>query len=772
MSSASASTVTTSARRAAGSANASIVVAFVAAVAMLVPVGPLAQFASIAGLLVLVGAVACARLDLASASLAQRVAICLGLGFLAFLVVGALLGAVLPHVGVARPLSRWPLAVAWCVIDAAIVVWLARSGRDPVRSILRGVRPRDAAWAGVLAVPPLLALVGVERLNANGGAGLADVVGVLAVVMALAAVALPTRSWCPPRILLLGSALVTGAWQGTFRGGWLAGFDIQHEFYIGTLAVNQGRFPLQHYVDPYGGMLSLTVWPASLHSLSEITLRTAFGLVPSIFLALALLATWGTLRDRLQPRLAAALCGLFVVGASPYVQQLPQITRQCYALFFLSLLVLAIASTRLAPSTARALAVASGVGLALTHYSSAYLAAGAVVVGCALTYLAKAPGASRVLTLRVSVVFVAVVALWGGIVARTGSSISQITSSIRNDGLQLLPGTGSVVSRWLSGAGVSQLVNASVIRNADAVLRRTRYHWMQVVPQAAHIPLVNSPAPVSHGVSVLGPLLLAAGDTVSQLVLLAAVVSALWLVWHSLRRDPAASGVAGIALFFVGVAGLSRFSQTVGVEFGPSRVEVLAYLVFVVATGVVLSAEPIAGRTSRQLRTVPRQQLAIAVGAVLVVVAVLTSTGLAALIERHQQLPAAYSSTGEQAQRLITPADVAAAKWVAIHGSIRLVVQADRIGALALDDFGFNDRNGFFATVDPIIVNNGSWIFAYRANVVLGTARGGNNAKTAVFEFPAAYFASDRPLLYTSATDRVYGPIPTVFARGTGHQGP
>jgi hypothetical protein len=757
----------TAVRRHLDRANVSIVVGLVAAFAALVPVGPLAQCASVVGLIVLVGAVACARLDLTTASLTQRLSICLGFGFLGFLVVTAVIGAVFPHLGIARPLSRWPLVVSWCVLDAGIVAWLARTGDDPIRSTLRGCRPRDAAWAAALSIPPLLALVGVALLNASHGVVLADVVGVLVVAMTLAAVVLPDARWCPPRVLLLASALVTAAWQGTFRGGWLAGFDIQHEFYIGTLAINQAQFPLHHYVDPYGGMLSLTVWPAALHALSGITLRTTLGLVPTLFLALTLLVTWSVLRGRLGPRLTAALCALFVVGSSPLIQELPQVTRQCYAFFFFSLLVLAIVPGRLAPSTARAVAIASGVGLALTHYSSAYLAAGAVIVGCALTYLSRTPNSTRILTLPVSSAIIGAAALWGGFVARTGSSFSQIVNSIRADGLQLLPGTGSVVSRWLSGASVSQLVNANVIYNADTVLRTGKYHWMVVVPQALNEPLVNAPAPTSHGVAVLGTALSAGSTTVSQLLLLGALAATVFALWRCWRRDPALAGIAGVALFFVVAAGVSRFSQTIGVDFGPSRVEAQAYLIFVVVVGIALSTDAVAVHVHRVLATVQRRLLALVVIALAAVVAVMNSTGVAALVEVHQQLPAAYSSTGEQVQRLLVPSDLLAAQWVEANRPSRYLVQADRVGALALYAYGFTDRPNFITSVDPYIVDNQSWIFAYRTNVVLGTARGGNNARTGVFKFPASYFSSMRPTLYASGTDLVYGPIPALLAKGS-----
>jgi hypothetical protein len=249
--------------------------------------------------------------------------------------------------------------------------------------------------------------------------------------------------------------------------------------------------------------------------------------------------------------------------------------------------------------------------------------------------------------------------------------------------------------------------------------------------------------------------------------LLAAVASTLFVLWRCWRRDPALGGIAGVAAFFVGAAGVSRFSQTVGVDFGPSRVEAQAYLIFVVVVGLALSADPVTRRLHRVLKG-GRHRLALGVAGLAVVAAVLTSTGLAAFIEVHQQLPDPYSATGEQAQRLLGPDDVLAAGWVAANRPAQDLVQADRIGALALDDYGFNDRLNFFSSVDPIIVDNGSWIFAYRTNVVLGSARGGNNAMTGVFRFPAPFFSSLRPTLYTSGTDLVYGSIPYEVVQADG----
>ena len=142
-------------------------------------------------------------------------------------------------------------------------------------------------------------------------------------------------------------------------------------------------------------MLSLTVWPAELHSLTGMTLRAILGLLPSMFLAASVVAVWAALRGRLGPRAAAALCSLFVLGSEPLVQELPQVTRQCYALFFFSLLVMSLAVTR--PEAHRTSPrVRRWPGSGDHPLRSAYLAAGAVVVGCTLTYALRSPKALRV----------------------------------------------------------------------------------------------------------------------------------------------------------------------------------------------------------------------------------------------------------------------------------------------------------------------------------------------------------------------------------------
>ena len=110
-----------------------------------------------------------------------------GLSLLGLIVGGLLLDTVLPWVGVDRPLAPAPLAVAWLVVDLALLLWrrdvpLVEPGA--LRAAVRAVLDARFVLAPTLAaVALLLSVVGAIRLN-NGADG---VVAVAAVVVGGAA---------------------------------------------------------------------------------------------------------------------------------------------------------------------------------------------------------------------------------------------------------------------------------------------------------------------------------------------------------------------------------------------------------------------------------------------------------------------------------------------------------------------------------------------------------------------------------------------------------
>jgi hypothetical protein len=746
--------------------NATLLLAALTFISIALPPNPLAQATILVGPVLLLGACVFPALHLQAATVWHRTTIATGLGLLAVFLLGGAFGAVLPHLGVSHPLVGNASKITWSIVVALASIAGSIVGSDPVRDVFAGVTRRQMGWALMLCVPPIISLIGVQRLNAGGSASPALLSGVLAMAMVIAAVLVPVAWRGPSRVLLLMSALVTAAWEGPMRGGFLFGGDLQHEYYVGGLAIHQGVFPLHGYSDPYAGMLPLTVWPAVVHSLSGLTLRATLSLLPAVILGLCLAATWCTVREWVEERTAAVLCALLLLGSTSMIREMPAVTRQCYSLLFFTLLVMAVASRRLPTRTARVLAVSAGLGLAVTHYNSAYIAACCALGGWLLSLAVQRERPTRVLTTPVTACIVGAAALWGALLAKTTNSFSRVLTSIQHSGFRFLPSGGSIFTKWIRGANISKLVDARIVRTEDREYRRGIYAYMSVDPRATSIHLINVRAPVSSGAPVIG---LGIGITealLTELILLSVLVSVVVCLWR-IRTDRSISELAGMAVVGVVIAAISRSSQTLAVQFGPTRIQLQTYMMFAVTLSVALSMLPARARFGARLRP-----YALGVVAAIVAVSVLTSTELSSVLQKNAQLVAYYSTRGDQVERIPTIPDLEAGRWLVLNRGEKLI-QTDWDGQYVLYTYGFATRSLYIRSIDPIITDNSAWVLATRSNVVLGVARGGDFSQTGVYRFPRSYFVSTRSVLYASPTDVVFGSDPSGgrMARHVGKQG-
>lgn len=741
--------------------NWTVLLSLLSVVASLTPANPVAQATSIVGIVIVLGAVLGVRFTVGT-SLSQRLCICTGAGLLAVLLTGAAVGAVLPAIGIARPLSSAPIVVVWVSLLVICGAWCYARSLDPVRLCAQGLEAKQIVWGALLGIPPLVSLVGVAQLNATGNPAVSILAGAIAVVLVGIAV-LPPSVVGPSRILLLMSALLTACLQTPMRGGWLAGGDIQHEYYVGNLATIQGQFPLRHLVDPYGGMLSLTVWPAMLHEVTGMTVRGVLALLPSFLLAMCLLAVWSVLRESVGPRSAALICSVYVFGSRALIQEYPGATRECYGIFFFGLLVLAVASKRLEPRSARVVAVVAGIGMAVTHYSTAYIAAVAVVIAWLLSQVIRPKNERMVLTKTVVLVDVGAAVLWGTFVANTSSNINQVVKAISKSGLRILPNKGNIISRWLDASDAGVSITARQLRVRDLALRANKYSWMKVDSSAVKIHLVNDPAPRARGVEILGPILTVSAAAAAELALLAAVLSVVFCLWHS-KRDRSLVGIAGIGLSALLIASVSRDSATVATYFGPERLQGQVYLAFAVTTVMWLAWLARNGVRGRGLRFLERH--ANRLWAVLVVMAVIvagSSTGLSSLATRNGPLNMEYSSTGESIEFQPTVPDLAAANWLVSHHP-HGIVQSDFAALGTMHAVGFADRPAYVAALDPVIVDSRAWLFLFHTNVQLGRGFGGTTTYRGAYRVPFEYFDSTRPILFVSTSDVIYGPMQSPSA--------
>ena len=233
-----------------------------------------------------------------------------------------------------------------------------------------------------------------------------------------------------------------------------------------------------------------------------------------------MLISWGTVRERVGARAAAAICALFVVAAPDLVSVLPVVSRQCYAILFLALLVFSIASVRLSTNSARVLALAAMVGIAITHYSTAYIAAVLVLGAAVLSYLLPTTRKARVLTLPVAGGTAAVVLLWDVLFARANSNLSQVVST-------LSPGSKS------GGTAPPPITRPGLSCTKSGVAATPSSTSLPVgVPHGGHELLAASSALTPPGTVAAGPATLAIA-----VVALAVAIALLYTAWRLFRSS-------------------------------------------------------------------------------------------------------------------------------------------------------------------------------------------------------------------------------------------
>ena len=748
--------------------------ASVVALAIWLPGQPLAQVVALVGLVLLVGTSLTSRLRV-SPERHVRVVVAVLVGLLTIIASGALLGFLGPLLGVHAPLGRASLLVA-CSLGLGVIATLALArGVDPLSEVIGALDSRLALWSAVLAVAPFLALWGSSTLNDGESNHLAVLGGILSVVMAIAAIMMPNNSWGPTRLQLVVSSLMTSLWAVPYRGGWIDGYDIQHEFAVASLALIQLKFPLvsppHHVADAYLGMLSITVWPVILHNLFGFSLRTIFILLPSMILALALVTIWATLRSFVDERKCAMITVIFILATSAVQRQLVEVSRQTYGLAFFCLMLFALANVSTPTSVRRLLLVVGAFGAAANHYSTAYLGAVTLSGVVATSVLSGARNSRNTPGPRghgmgiAALAAAGVIVLWSVYVAKSTTGVFLLLDSLRKKGLNLLPGKGGFFSRWLGGASINSFGSSHTYHQTLLAQRHTTYGWMHVLPQALKVPIVPVAETVNTGTRVLGPLSPTAVALVAQLIVLGAFVSVM-LTGRIARRDRRLWAVAGMGFAAVTISLLARLSQTIALQFGPSRVQAQMYLLFSITAGITLGYLQVRTRLGRRIARSPHlSRLFIAGFAAIALTGLLESTQLITFWEAGTAPTPEFSSSGQLSQRLTTPADYQGARWLGAHVPATDVVQSDIYGELALYDVGFATRTNFFAVIDPVVVDNSSWVFADQANITDHVARDGNGVTDDVYRFPLHYFTSTRAVLYASRHDVVFGPAAPFLDR-------
>lgn len=308
----------------------------------------------------------------------------LGLSILFLMVVGLTLNS-LGYAGLTPPLT--PLSI-FIALDIAVAPLLIANRRLSL-TLPISLPSLRVTWrrvfGGMLLLLPFISAAGAIRLN-NGAANSFTLVlfAVIAVVFVVLMVRAKTmQRYYPAALFLFALSILLSV---SLRGWDITGHDIQREFNVFQLTMQQGMWDIAAFRDPYNACLSITLLPAMLAHMTGIPDAYIFKVVFQFIAAFAVIPAYFFVRRLHGPR-DALLAGFIFLLFPTFLNDMAMLNRQEIAFLFFGLIMLLML---LAVSYRRMqiLTVLLLVGLTLSHYSSSYIMIGLMLAAWCVNFIA------------------------------------------------------------------------------------------------------------------------------------------------------------------------------------------------------------------------------------------------------------------------------------------------------------------------------------------------------------------------------------------------
>jgi uncharacterized membrane protein len=655
--------------------------------------------------------------------------------------------------GPSTPLRPLPLLVGFEVVCLGLL-W-ASWGAPASCAISWGSIWRPPMQAAPLILP-LVAVAGALRLNNGHGNAVALLAASASLVTLLVAVALAPKISKTILAVILYAVALAIIWSFSLRGSGLYGFDIAAEYYEFHQTVMSGIWHTAHTgsAGAYGAMLSLTVLPAELHFLTGVQTLLVFKvLYPAIF-ALFPVAVY-SLAHRVISRRWALIAAATVITQSPFMQEMVALARQEIALIFFAAMMGVLLDRHLPRSCRLLLGALFGMAMAVSHYSTAYLAIMAMGLAVPLQWavswfrpIARWSGALVLIT----GVTLATAIVWYGPVTHSTANLSGFSMTLDQQGLNMLPNATrgeNLIAAYLNGNTATTITPSNY---AERVRSYYAAHESFVSPlpdaglakyqlQKAVVPAQAVRWPFGQKLATLGQLV------AQQLITLLAGVGALLMI--SRRRVSLLTRMTGgLALAAVLFLVVIRLSGTLAAAYNQERA--LLQELVVVAIAVAWTMQGLAGRGRLRRFGV----LTLAIG--LLGVIFMGNSGLTNAIVGGS-LDTNLANSGEDFERFYVSApELASASWLGAEVRPGQLVYADEYGRLRLATV-MAPTEGVLTDITPLTLNKHAWVYASRTNVVNHSARAVyGNSEYVVYLFPSAFLDQNYNLVYTDGSSEVF----------------
>jgi uncharacterized membrane protein len=684
-----------------------------------------------------------------------RAAVALLCGVAWLLLLGLMAVALLPLIGIDRPLSTTPLIAVYAGSLALLTLWGRRKPFDVPEPKPQPVNAISIYLYGLAILLPVASFVGASLLN-NGRSNVVLIgmfgLACLAIVIAV----IRSRDIAPSAFPALLFSISLGAlWTYSLRSGTVFGWDIQQEF--GTFLTTQAAagWHIGAYRDAHSAMLSITTLPVTIAQLTGLSGAVIFKVVFPMLCSLLPVLLYYAYRQYAKRWVAFAAAVLTVVQTA-YLQTFASSARQQLGVLFFALLMFALLYKPLAERPRQWLTVVGICGVVVSHELTAYIALLlllAVYVGAKLLHYFVRFDADRREVMATSAfvkgwmivtLFLAAL-IWYGPVTHANTAASTIFKpSAYSQGAQ-------AVGRFLNHNVVVSLqpvlpVASEPYLNTIGDDYRMQKQFMKYYPFASNAGLESrTPPQIGHD-----PLLFPLSKGITAVLhygwWIAALGGAVLLLVGVIRAfDPWRAqlallvGVAPlVAVLDHSIAGLANWYDPVAMDEQVLLLGALPAILF-----LVWCCKGVAARFSKRL---------IAAGLVL---AFLVASGLTAQLAGGTPT-ANLNNFGDDYQRFYaSDTDVAAAQWLASSRGAGQPLFADQYADLRLKPYNNTGQN-YFPDVTPESVSVGSYVYANHTNIIDDTAYAWADGQLVRYQFPRFFLAVNKDLLYSNGQAEIY----------------
>lgn len=687
----------------------------------------------------------------------KRLAFMAVLGVLWNMAIGLITVSVLPHLGFNRPLETQSLLAVYG-IGMALLSFAALSRRQAALPVRKYPVTNLSVFLWVLTVAlPFCSVVGAGLLNRGQG----NIVAIIS--LAVAAALLAVTAWKAHRLpasllpAVLFSVSLTALLSYTMRSAYLFGWDIQQEYEVFQQAHAIANWTIGQTHNPYDAMLSLTVFPNVLTSISHISGLAVFKVIFPILFSFVPVLLYYLYRMWAKRWISFVAAGVFVAQFY-YFQEFAALARQQLAFLFFAALLYILLQKRVRGYRRVILGLLLVMGVVVSHYSTTYMAiallAGAFILA-KLFYLLRRrqwlPKPSRLVPLWVVIALLAGAVIWYGPATHSSAAFAQVGNAAGGDtGYASLPSRiKDAVEDKFKGSkdDTSGSDSGSYLQNIGDDYRQDR-GYMSYYADASNKTISPVDArSLPDRLPLLRPLSVLLDTFLRYMWWIAGTVGAVWFAlraWKhfNYRNSEAVALVAMALIAFVAI----HVIPSIGQYYNIPRLNQQALMFTALPAVVVLVwlAQRFVPRISRAAVLLP------------LIAAFLIASGL--LSQAVGGRPSAnLNNFGVDYQHFyIHQTEVAAAKWLdQDRGTKQEVIYADRYTNLRL--VVPTTINGHvMQDITPETIAKHAYIYAGETNTLDGVSMAGYKGGVVTFQFPMDFVESHKNTLYTNGAAGVY----------------